>query len=148
VGHGNLEFDDATTSIIGSYELPTPEDGGPASYLRLRDVDGDHDLDLVVGMYGMNPSSLAGGRNFIFINDKGHLAPLTLMNGKEPATATDILDAYGRMDYELSGVPLLFDANGDGVNDIVLIHGVHDPSTLPNTPASYVVSTMLSGRSP
>jgi hypothetical protein len=44
------------------------------------------------------------------------------------------------------GIPLVFDANGDGVNDIVLINGSHTYAESPQTPDEFRIYAFLAGR--
>lgn len=145
---GNLQFSDGTMAAFGSYDTTFMTTRGVsfAQTYALRDVDGDGDLDLVLGAYAMGAPELAA-RNFIYVNDgHGKLTPWHFTRGGNAVTGAEVQAAMPAGSDSASGLPLVFDANQDGVNDIVIVDSSSDayPDKLLQT-RTMIVYTFLAG---
>lgn len=119
---GNFSFTDITIESFGAYSVDRADrPGAKAALLRLLDVNRDGYLDLVFGTAGHQPDELVS-RSFIFLNDgAGHFSPWKLRLRDVVPTAQTVAALLACSPCNLESLPLTFDANGDGVPDIVLI---------------------------
>lgn len=129
--NGDFTFTDVTLESFGAYLTDRVDrPGSRVGLIRLLDVNRDGSLDLVFGTAGHQPDELVS-RSFIFLNDgAGHFSPWKLRLRSEVPTAETVAKLLAcnpcallpcgpcNSDY----LPLVFDANGDGVPDVVLIN--------------------------
>lgn len=118
---GNFQFTDVTLAWFGTYV--TGRDRTNVGLFRVVDANSDGYPDLVFGTPAQ--SSVPADyliRSFVFLNDgTGRFSPWTLrLRGAAPTAET--LAALIACDQCNGGsMPMLFDANGDGLPDVVLI---------------------------
>jgi hypothetical protein len=146
---GNLAFHDVTLTTLGSYDTTFMASNGQKAFAtnnRLYDVDHDGDLDLVEGMWGGIGAAELVSKSFIYLNDgHGKLTPWRFTVHGAPATTQDVVSA-GLSD-KVTGIPLVFDANKDGVEDIVLVdNGSHAWPGMPYQTETVMIYTFLAGR--
>jgi hypothetical protein len=156
---GNLAFHDITTQVYGGYETSFPNSSGETTFAQkyeIRDVDGDGWNDLVMTFYDIDAPELAG-QNGIWLNDRsgtGHLVPWHFTKYGVPASVADVTAAFPELElgvpnqsWQRSGIPLVFDADGDGVNDVVIVNcsALTTGSTAPSQTTDMLVYTFLSG---
>lgn len=140
---GDFHFTDVTLEWFGTYVTGRGRTNVGSQHLI--DANGDGYPDLVFGTpsYGSLPADFLT-RSFIFLNDgTGHFSPWTLrLNGLVPSvdTLTGLLTCDG---CKSGSMPMLFDANGDGTPDVVLV-SARFTATPPTREQSLFVHTFLS----
>jgi len=118
---GNFQFTDVTLAWFGTYR--TGRDRTNVGDHRVVDANGDGYPDLVFGTpaYGALPADFLT-RSFIFLNDgSGHVFPWTLRLHGEVPTAETLAALLACEQCNPGSTPMLFDADGDGLPDVVLI---------------------------
>ena len=136
----HFAFTDRTLASVGAYLAP-----GAPNY-RLVDVNGDGALDIVARSFGENASRLATG-SFILLND-GHGAfskwlPQSVGGG--PLVASQLTTVTG---CDWCGLlPLVFDVDGDGRTDILLVDFQSSVTAAPVQTSAVHLTAMLA-RSP
>lgn len=135
---GGFNFSDVTMAWRGRYGTSSPYSdpwGNPAvpfldDRYQLIDVNGDGWLDLVRGpLRDILVTDLAG-ESFIELNEEGkRFVVWSAKRHGQPAAAADIAGLFpARIPVlERAGHPFVFDADGDGVRDLVWISGRHTP---------------------
>jgi len=148
---GGLSFTDATQAIFGGYDTTFQTSTGFTTFAQrteLRDVDGDGRLDLILTYYGIGASELAS-RGFLYLNDgAGRLLPWHFQRGGRAATESEVAASFpGTSEpFERAGIPLVLDANGDGVNDIAILSGGPTHGGPPIQTERIFIYTFLAGR--
>lgn len=120
---GGFHFEDVTLDWFGSWESNYPVRNTTRSIMGLtfRDINGDGTPDFVPKTQGsLEPTHLWDG-GFAYLNDgTGHLTKFAYRGTNPSVTAADLARSIGCPSF-CSLRPLLFDATGDGLTDLVLI---------------------------
>jgi hypothetical protein len=150
---GGLAFSDVTEQVYGAFAAKPV--AVAVGYFRLIDVDRDGRLDLVRGDKFNNPTQLIGdtssevpATSFISRNvGDGTLEPWRFRLHGAPATLAEVEAAFpeGASFDDMTGVPLVFDANNDGVNDVVIVNSTHAYPDAPKTPDEVRIYTFIAG---
>lgn len=143
---GNFNFTDVTTDWLGSYLVRDAHkhEGVDAQQLyalaNLRDINRDGVLDLSLSSFNSDPSQVADGTvggAFAYINDgTGHLTAMNMFVGDTEVTASQLTSMTTNNEWSV-GLPVLIDANNDGITDTTFIDYTTD--TISN---AGVISTM------
>lgn len=152
---GGSQFSDTTVASLGSYLIRsgTVEDGpgynqSISTAVDLVDFNNDGKLDIYLKQFDLAPLQLASGSptgTFLYLNDgAGHFSPIAPTSTGAPLSAAQLATMTGNSAYGL-GAPMIFDANNDGMNDIVSIEWFHnqDQSVFPYRMTTLHVSAVL-----
>ncbi|HYD95254.1 MAG TPA: FG-GAP-like repeat-containing protein [Noviherbaspirillum sp.] len=123
---GNQQFADVTVAKLGSYLLR--EDSNIKSKMIMKidltDVDHNGSQDLVMKQFFSEAPQIQSGDEygaFLYLNDgQGHFKAATLALNDATIPASQLATLTGNPEWSL-GIPLVFDANNDGKNDVVFI---------------------------
>lgn len=145
---GGGQFSDTTVEWLGNYLPREFKEEGPGYYqntvtaLQLRDVNHDGNIDLILKQHGIAPAQLDNGTTtgaFLYLNDgAGHLSAVNPTVGTQQLTAQQLGSVTGNPESGL-GIPLMFDANNDGMEDMVFIEPFHNMN---QTVFPYKVTTL------
>jgi uncharacterized protein (TIGR03437 family) len=119
---GNLQFEDLTLRQFGSYRSQME------NTIDVNDVNGDGVPDLLLRDENVATATLATPQTPLFLNDgAGHLLPLQPSYSGQVLSTDQMVATLAPPCPRLSDCiwvksnPLLFDLNGDGIRDLVLI---------------------------
>lgn len=127
---GNFQFTDVTTDWLGSY-LVRDANGHEGSDFQqlyslanLRDINRDGVFDLSLVNFNTDPSQLADGTSggaYAYINDgAGKLSAMNMFIGDNELSATELMNMTTNSEWAV-GLPVLIDANNDGITDTTFI---------------------------
>jgi hypothetical protein len=120
---GGFKFTDVTLDWIGGYDTNFIRNGFQfsAGAYRAVDIDLDGQPDLWVVLPSELDSNQMVSARYLFLNDgSGHLQPIGYRTSNEPATQSQFERNIG-CSFQCDYRPLVFDADGDGQPDLVLI---------------------------
>jgi len=120
---GGFRFEDVTLDWFGTWETFYPVRTGNAATagLEFRDLNGDGTPDFYPKNQGQFEPQRLWDQNVAYLNDgTGHFRPLSYRPTNPSGTVNTLANALGCQGF--CGIrPMLFDATGDGVTDMVLI---------------------------
>ena len=141
---GNLQFADMTLRLFGTYQ------SRGANTIQLSDTNGDGIPDFQLREANFETAALATARTPLLLNDGlGHLLPLQPGDSGRTWTSAEMVAALGPPCPRLAdcvwvrSLPLMFDLNGDGVRDLVLIDHGMQYSPPPGVQGTVDVYTLL-----
>lgn len=120
---GGFRFEDVTLDWFGTWETFYPVRTGNAATagLEFRDLNGDGTPDFYPKNQGQFEPQRLWDQPVAYLNDgTGHFRPLSYRPTNPSVTVNMLANAIGCQSF--CGIrPMLFDATGDGVTDMVLI---------------------------
>ena len=150
---GGFNFADVTTDWLGSalvrgHHAVSAEPAAVTMGVELRDVDHNGTIDMVLDQSSVSAAQFASGSSagsFVYFNDgTGHLSAAIPSIGGVSVSASQVAALTTNAENG-QGIPLVFDANNDGIEDIVFIgtQAGADTSVKPSAITNLRVATLL-----
>lgn len=121
---GGFRFTDVTVDWFGSYDLRFPVRGGTSAPggFTFRDLNGDGAMDFAPLIQTTWTPDMLWAGGFAKLNDgTGRLEPMRYRPDASTGTVADLSRVLGCFVAQCPFAPLLFDATGDGIVDLLLV---------------------------
>lgn len=122
--NGNFLFTDVTLDWFGSWDSNYATNFGtrPINQVSLRDLNGDGAPDFVAMTNGSWTPTMLWSGGFARLNDgTGRLEPLRYRPDSSTGTLADLSRVLGCFVAQCPFFPVMFDATGDGIVDLILL---------------------------